>query len=480
MDGDEGEDEVLDLAQIRKLLLKLERAINKNQDLRMKYANDPPKFVESEADLDSAIKSLMVLTQAPQLYPELVRLGAVPSIVGLLGHENTDIAIDTIELLNEMTDEDVTSGDIEGGAEVDLEKIEQATKSVRAFIDALLEAQILDLLVQNLSRLDEAEDTDKQGVYFTLGIFENFASLDPELSERVVRETPLVKWLLSRLKMKGFDQNKQYASELLAILLQSSTTNRQKFSKEGGVDVVLQSLAAFRKRDPRDADETEYMENLFDALCSALSEVETKQALLDSEGIELMVLMMKQKMIARHRAVKVLDYALGTVSGADNCVRFVDALGLKTLFSAFMSKGVKKHHKTVESNGISAAAAASEEEEHVVGILVSLLNNLPASEDNPARLRLLAKFVENDYEKVNRLMEIHAMQSKRYASTRRAIEKERLELADDDIDTEMEEELYVRQLEGGLFALQQADMVIAWLCAEDDGVSDRDHAAYSC
>ena len=38
------------------------------------------------------------------------------------------------------------------------------------------------------------------------------------------------------------------------------------------------------------------------------------------------------------RAIKVLDYALQTEEGADNCVKFVEDLGLSSLFSAFMGK----------------------------------------------------------------------------------------------------------------------------------------------
>ena len=42
-----------------------------------------------------------------------------------------------------------------------------------------------------------------------------------------------------------------------------------------------------------DTEETEFMENLFDALCSALSEQKAKQLFLDAEGPDLMVLMIK-------------------------------------------------------------------------------------------------------------------------------------------------------------------------------------------
>lgn len=49
----------------------------------------------------------------------------------------------------------------------------------------------------------------------------------------------------------------------------------------------------YRKRDPDNADEEEFMENLFDTLCSALLEPEIKQLFHDAEGVDLMLIMMK-------------------------------------------------------------------------------------------------------------------------------------------------------------------------------------------
>jgi beta-catenin-like protein 1 len=102
------------------------------------------------------------------------------------------------------------------------------------------------------------------------------------------------------------------------------------------------------------------MENVFDFLCSALSEPENKKIFLDEEGVELMVIMMKSvrssrwrlegnfadvscgarrdKMMARTRAIKVLDHALTGDAGSEACERFVEVLGLKSLFAAFMNK----------------------------------------------------------------------------------------------------------------------------------------------
>lgn len=61
----------------------------------------------SEADLDADIKALSILSEHPELYGEFANLGCVGSLVSLLAHENTDIAIDAIEILSELTDEDV-------------------------------------------------------------------------------------------------------------------------------------------------------------------------------------------------------------------------------------------------------------------------------------------------------------------------------------------------------------------------------------
>lgn len=112
----------------------------------------------------------------------------------------------------------------------------------------------------------------------------------------------------------------------------------------GGVDTLLQVLSQYRKKDPEDSEELEFMENVFDTLCSILAEPEIKKAFLEAEGNELMVLIMKEKALARTRAIKVLDYALQTADGADNCVRFVEAMGLKSLFNVFMGRVSTTHH----------------------------------------------------------------------------------------------------------------------------------------
>jgi len=48
--------------------------------------------------------------------------------------------------------------------------------------------------------------------------------------------------------------------------------------------------------------------------------------------------MMREKKLSRSRSIKVLDYAMSGPAGSANCEQFVEALGLKSLFSALMQK----------------------------------------------------------------------------------------------------------------------------------------------
>ncbi|KNZ81473.1 hypothetical protein J132_00439 [Termitomyces sp. J132] len=451
--------EALSVTAIRRMLLRFERAMNKNQDLRSKYPDDPTKFIDSEADLDAAIKGLLPLAQAPVLaYPELVRSGSVALLVGLLAHENADIVIDIVELIHELTDEDV------GNEDDDEESGETAEEALKVLIESLLENSILELLVDNLSRLKETEESDRQGVFHILGIFENVLGFDPHLSSKLVGKTAFLSWALTRTQSKTHDENRGYAAELLSILLQDNQQNRQEFGKQDGVEATLKTLSQYRRRDPVDADETEFMENIFDALCSALSEPSVKAQFLAAEGPDLMVLMMKERLQSKSRSIKVLDYAMSGITGSAVCEAFIEASGLKTLFPALMGKGSKKQRSTTN-------VPPPEDTGHILGVISSLFSNIAS--DSPARIRLLAKFVESNYEKVDKLLEIRDSARTRLNVIEAEILKEKKDTTDEE-QSDLEAIWYLRRLDGGLFTLQTVDYILAWIIMEDDGI--RAHA----
>ena len=70
--------------------------------------------------------------------------------------------------------------------------------------------------------------------------------------------------MLTRIEIgKGFDSIRGYVAEILAILLQNSSENRMRLIELGGLDVVLQILSYYRKRDPKNADEVRVLINLY-------------------------------------------------------------------------------------------------------------------------------------------------------------------------------------------------------------------------
>ncbi|KAM6339644.1 beta-catenin-like protein 1 isoform 3-T3 [Alca torda] len=421
---EEEEEEPLDESSVKKMILTFEKRSYKNQELRIKFPDNPEKFMESELDLNDIIQEMHVIATMPDLYHLLVELNAVQSLLGLLGHDNTDVSIAVVDLLQELTDID-TLHESEEGAEV--------------LIDALVEGQVVALLVQNLERLDESVKEEADGVHNTLGgekltfsvsffsaIVENMAEFRPEMCTEAAQQG-LMQWLLKRLKAKmPFDANKLYCSEVLAILLQNNDDNRELLGELDGIDVLLQQLSVFKRHNPSTAEEQEMMENLFDSLCSCLMLSSNRDRFLKGEGLQLMNLMLREKKISRSSALKVLDHAMIGPEGTDNCHKFVDILGLRTIFPLFM-KSPKKIKKV--------GTTEKEHEEHVCSILASLLRNLRGQQ----RTRLLNKFTENDSEK---------------DMVRRG------EIIDDD----MEDEFYLRRLDAGLFVLQLICYIMAEIC----------------
>uniref|UniRef100_W5LCE0 Catenin, beta like 1 n=1 Tax=Astyanax mexicanus TaxID=7994 RepID=W5LCE0_ASTMX len=426
MDQDEvdPEGELVDEAMVKKMILTFEKRSYKNQELRIKFPDNPEKFMEAELDLNDIIQEMHVIATIPELYHLLVELNAVHSLLGLLTH----IAIAVVDLLQELTDID-TLHESEEGAEV--------------LIDALLEGQVVALLVQNMERLDETVKEEADGVHNTLAIVENMAEFRPGLCTEAAQQG-LMQWLLKRIKAKmPFDANKLYCSEILAILLQNNDSTRELLGELDGIDVLLQQLSVFKRHNPSTAEEQEMMENLFDALCSCLMLPANRDRFLRGEGLQLMNLMLRSKKLSRTSSLKVLDHGMIGPEGSDNCHKFVDILGLRTIFPLFM-KTPKKMRKT----GISD----KEHEEHVCSIMASMLRNLKGQQ----RSRLLSKFTENDCEKVDRLMELHFKYLEAVQLADRRIEGEKHEMVrrGEILDDAMEDEFYLRRLDAGLFVLQ--------------------------
>lgn len=388
----------------------------------------------SEADLDADIKALSILSEHSELYEEFAKLGCVSSLVSLLSHDNTDIAIDSIEIINELTDENV----------------EAEQEQWDALVDAMLEADLLNLLYENISRLNEDIESDRAGIYHVLSVLENLSSR-PSIAATLGQKTELLPWLLSRIRRPEptVSQNKQYAAEMLAILLQSSSEIGTKVISLDGIDAILQLLSPYRKRDPaKGTEEEEYMANIFDCITCLVDPPAGKIKFVEAEGIELCLIMLREGKLSKPRAIRLINHALGGAEDASCCEKLVEAAGLKPTFGLFMKKQDK------------------ETTEHLLGILASMLRSLPANE--APRIRLLAKFVEKDYQACDRLVKLRREYASKVAVIDREIGQERARV-DAAESEERADEWFSRRLDAGLYVLQTVDVILAWLVAEDDG-----------
>ncbi|KAF0316664.1 Beta-catenin-like protein 1-like protein [Colletotrichum sp. SAR11_59] len=431
--------EKIDAAWVRKAALNFEKRITKNAELRARFANEPQKFIESEADLDAAIKDLSILAEHPDLYPQFVKLGCVDSLAGLLTHENTDIAIDAVEIIGELTDEDVYASDDDWDM----------------LVDALLKADLVSLLVSNFSRLNEDDESDRSGVYHALGVLENLLSKKTN-AETVGSDETLIRWLLERAQRKEspVSQNKQYATELLDIIAHTSTITRRRLAELDAVDVLLQLVSAYRKRDPeKGGEEEEYMENLFNALVCIVDEPDGKFKFLEAEGIELCLIMLKEGKMSKQPSMRLLVHSVSGDMSGEVCRKIVEAGGLKILFTLFK--------KTTQQRMVM---------ERLFDIFRSLLRFLPAN--SAERIRTLAKFVEREYEKLDRLYDCRRTYKSMLDLADQEIQKERSRMSADDAELS-EGEWFLKRIDEGLYSVWAIDVILAWLAAEDAGAKRR-------
>jgi beta-catenin-like protein 1 len=431
-------EEKYDLSWLRKLSLAFEKKISKNAELRAKYEDEPQKFMSSEADLDAAIKELSVLSEHPDLYEEFAIMGCMRSLVSLLAHENADISIDAIEIISELIDEDVSSTD----------------EQWKSLVDVAIEADLLNLLVQNFERFDESQEADRAGLYTALNVLESLSS-NSNFVRSIGSNTTLLKWLLNRIQKleSPISQNKQYSAEMLSILVQSDVQNRIALIELDAVDTILQLLSPYRRRDPTSSsEEEEYFENLFDAITCLVDEPMGKTKFVDAEGVELAIIMLREGKMSKSRALRMLDHAVGSNSGGGVCLRLVEAQGLKTLFGIFM----KRQDPSMT--------------EDLLGVFAALLRTLPA--DSAERIRTLAKFVEKDYEKLGKLVTLRQLLDPKVSTATNQIDQERKNLSAQEAE-EREAEWLLRRLDAGLYSLKTIDLILAWLCVEDKGAKQK-------
>jgi len=304
--------------------------------------------------------------------------------------------------------------------------------------------------VGTLKRMDETKNEEMEAAFKSIGLVESIidGSDDQDIITKVANSGNFLLWLLERVRRRTINMVKVYAAEMLSVLL-GNEDNQKIIGEKKGVDILLKQLAYFKKRNPKGQEEIELMENLFDALCFVVQYPPNRKKFLEDEGLHLMNLMIREKKMSRNSALKVINHVVSGYEGRDNSVKYVEILGLKTLFPLFM-KTPKRNKKTGHTE--------NDHEEAIVSIIGNLMRNLSGS----LKRRLVDKFVELDHAKTERLLELHFKYAEKMEIAEIEVEEQAAILAQEGV--EMDDEMaYSLRLEKGLFTLQQIDYIIVEL-----------------
>nr|POE57395.1 beta-catenin-like protein 1 [Quercus suber] len=120
---------------------KLKRKLKDNIEARLKYPNRPDRFANSEIDLHDDLQKLSII---------------------------------------DLTDPDVFEDD------------EESDELARVLVDMLVGNNVLELLVQNLLRLNDSDPNKMAAVYNTLTTVENLVEVKPAVAEMVCERMKLL------------------------------------------------------------------------------------------------------------------------------------------------------------------------------------------------------------------------------------------------------------------------------------------------
>ena len=87
------------------------------------------------------------------------------------------------------------------------------------------------------------------------------------------------------------------------------------------------------------------MHNLFDCVNNCLLNKENQFVFKEILGLDLMVNFMQGNYLARHLAIKTINFA--SQANFDNCKYLIEIDALRSIFSYFMGRGMKAKNKKI-------------------------------------------------------------------------------------------------------------------------------------
>lgn len=440
---------------LNRLLSDLEKAVALNVEQRARYSDEPLKFMDSEHQLHESIKVLSALSDS-NLFEKLSDSSLFPTLVELIVHDNEMIGKETLVVLDDFFDED---------------NFEGMYDELEYFSQALLNNDILTLLLQFLGKFVENPDSDDaKPAYQLLSSMIAFETV----SRKILSNRDLIQHLFSRIADQTVtppskSSSKVYSVELVFALLQDNTdmitSVVQNTSIEGKdcTDVLLTEAARYRTVSPaeRASEEGEYAKNVFNILVLLARNISGKDLFVQNEGVELMVILINQGKWAKMRALKVLAEASKGYTAGEVAVNIVRAGGLKPLFFLFSKEfSVEYIHMIVPD---------------LLWIFSSLLRWLDI--ESPERIRVMSKFVEKKGKHISRLvrLRIDIEKTLRQIGDETREEKEEIEkkgTMDEYSLSLLEAQAHEKREQAGLQEYRNIDIILMWLYTDAGEIRD--------
>ena len=449
---------VLDLANrssLQNSLTAWQKAVQDNELQRAQYPDDPTQYMDSEVALYEHIHAWKAVAADPaQFYPILLASDLAGNILGpLLQHVNTDVTKSTISLFLEWLDPTLLVDD----------ENDAVVLPVMDLAATLLQDGLLDLILANLGRFlseertgngdyDDAKEDDEvgRGIWDILQLVEHLLDMETtvalgsltaprttlaadgtSLSSYLAKQSSLCGWLFAILGDDDSDRSasryKERVLEILVLLapvedvytalpdwtkippyisvLVEENEKEAKSEPLDAIEILLQLVGGFRKRQPENLDEVDFLENAAMVMNSALTYSNVnRSAFLEAQGVELVVRCLKERVHAGGVCLQWLD-----VPGTDDsvnqqtCERMVQAKLLKYLFPLWMGRAIP-----VQAPSVAASAKKQKSWKHQISqtttrIIYSLTRHLTPDSPEDAQARLVSKFA-SDPAKVDRLV----------------------------------------------------------------------------
>ncbi|XP_053993772.1 beta-catenin-like protein 1 [Hylaeus volcanicus] len=433
----------LSVNNMKQIVDQLKSSIQTNQVMRLKYPESPEKFMKSEVDLEEDITRLKNLCASSDLINAFLSAEGFFLLVPLLSHANVDLAGTVASTIVDLTSPDV---------EVEDES---------TILNALLNVGITSFLTELLTRLDDTEENEDQDIITTtLQLVDNLLEMNPILvSERFLLESPkflcyLIKTIRGPVdtkdKFPNISYNRCYTAELLSVILQHNEKSRSFLgnqSESNAIEKLLRCISVYRKIDARSANEEEFVANIGNSLMSLLKVKENQDIFRQVLGIDLMIRLLRDRRLIYPLALKITTYTLD--AHRENCHVFIERLGLKSLFGIFCKQGVRCY---------PASKEWKDEDEYCLHIILHLCRY---STGTPLA-RVLNKFTENKFEKLERLLELHQYYYYQVVEKQTGCKKQSQNIQElpEGFSINAKEEEYLKQCDAGLFIVQCADIIL--------------------